>query len=49
MPLTLATGIKQLLTSFPLTKTEQVPHSPAPQPSLVPVRSRSSLKKSNKR
>src|ERR1700738_4630512 len=30
-------GIKQLLTKTPSTNTEHEPHSPSPQPSLVPV------------
>src|SRR6202043_2166767 len=31
------TGIRQLLTKTPSTNTEHEPHSPSPQPSLVPV------------
>src|ERR1700736_5055968 len=30
-------GIRQLLTKTPSTNTEHEPHSPSPQPSLVPV------------
>jgi len=48
-PSAFAAGTRQLLTNFPLIKTEHVPHSPAPHPSLVPVKSKSSLRKSNNR
>ena len=37
-PRTCRTGVRQLLTSSPSTSTAQAPHSPSPQPSLVPVR-----------
>src|SRR5258708_38516921 len=37
VPLTWATGTRQLLTTSPSIKTEHAPHSPSPQPSLVPV------------
>src|SRR3989339_1139392 len=33
--------IRQELTAFPSTNTRQDPHSPSPQPSLVPLRPRS--------
>src|SRR5215207_5035477 len=48
-PCALPTGRRQDLTRTPSTNTEQVPHSPAPQPSLVPVRCRSSRRKSSSR
>src|SRR5262245_16082348 len=48
-PWALATGTRQDLRSTPSTNTEQVPHSPAPQPSLVPVWPRSSRRKSSSR
>ena len=48
-PCALATGIRHDFISTPSTNTEQVPHSPAPQPSLVPVRLRSSRRKSSSR
>src|ERR1700704_3239663 len=37
VPEACSTGIKQLLTKTPSTNTEHEPHSPSPQPSLVPV------------
>src|ERR1041385_1726241 len=37
-PWTWATGTRQLLTSRPSIRTLHAPHSPSPQPSLVPVR-----------
>src|SRR5258706_12913948 len=49
LPAILATGSRQDFTSTPSTNTEQVPHSPAPQPSLVPVMCRSSRRKSSTR
>src|SRR5207244_1762136 len=42
-------GTRQLLTRTPSRKTEHAPHSPSPQPSFVPVSSRSSLKTSRSR
>src|ERR1700751_5208700 len=45
----LATGSRQDFISTPSTNTEHVPHSPAPQPSLLPVRLRSSRMKSSRR
>src|SRR5260370_38559360 len=49
LPAILATGSRHDFTKTPSTKTEQVPHSPAPQPSLVPVILRSSRRKSSTR
>src|SRR5215470_434876 len=49
VPFALATGTRHDFTSTPSTNTEQVPHSPAPQPSLLPVRPRSSRRKSSRR
>ena len=37
-PSACSTGVRQLFTSSPFTSTEHAPHSPSPQPSLVPVR-----------
>src|SRR5262249_37295021 len=45
----LATGNRQDFINAPSTNTEQLPHSPAPQPSLLPVRLRSSRMKSSRR
>src|SRR5262245_28315535 len=42
-------GIRQEFTSLSSTMTEQAPHSPSPQPSLVPVSLRSSRSTSSKR
>src|SRR5512136_2150167 len=39
-------GKRQELTAFPFTSTVQAPHSPLPQPYLVPVISSSSLSSS---
>ena len=41
-PSTWQTGTRQLSTTMPSRMTVQAPHSPSPQPSLVPVRPRSS-------
>src|SRR3979409_939519 len=49
LPAILATGSRHDCTSPPSTNTEQVPHSPAPQPSLVPVMCKSSRRKSSTR
>src|ERR1700730_8497145 len=49
LPAILATGSRHDFTKTPSTKTEQVPHSPAPHPSLVPVMLRSSRRKSSTR
>src|SRR5580658_1985575 len=43
------TGTRQLFTSSPFMRTEQEPHSPSPQPSLVPVKCRSSRSTSSRR
>src|ERR1035438_2681823 len=43
------TGTRQLFTNSPFMRTEQEPHSPSPQPSLVPVRCRSSRSTSSRR
>ena len=40
-PSTSRAGKRQALTARPSTSTVQAPHSPSPQPSLVPVRSSS--------
>src|SRR5579872_709976 len=48
-PAICSTGTRQLLTSWPLTSTEQAPHSPSPQPSLAPVRPHSRRSTSSKR
>ena len=42
-------GTRQELTSSPFMRTEQEPHSPSPQPSLAPVRWRSSRRTSSRR
>src|ERR1700741_3778299 len=49
LPASLATGNRHDFTSARSTKIEHVPHSPAPQPSLVPVMFRSSRRKSSAR
>src|SRR6476659_433950 len=41
------TGIRQLLTKIPSSSTAHAPHSPSPQPSLVPVSFNSSRKTSS--
>src|SRR5215467_12905097 len=43
-PLTWETGVEQERMAFPSTCTVQAPHSPAPQPNLVPVRFKESRK-----
>ena len=48
-PSACSTGTRQLFTSSPFMRTEQEPHSPSPQPSLVPVRCRSSRSTSSRR
>src|SRR5580704_7481579 len=42
-------GTRQLFTSAPFTSTAQAPHSPSPQPSLVPVSLRCSRSASSRR
>jgi len=42
-------GTRQLFTRSPLTRTEQAPHSPSPQPSLTLVSRRSSRRTSSSR
>ena len=42
-PSTAGAGTRQAVTALPSIITVQAPHSPIPQPSLVPVRRRSSL------
>src|SRR5262245_54925392 len=37
-PSACTSGTRQLLTSWPSSRTEQAPHSPSPHPSFVPVR-----------
>src|ERR1700676_4131354 len=44
-----STGTMQLFTSSPSKRTEHEPHSPSPQPSLVPVRRKSSRSTSSRR
>ena len=44
-PSTSTAKTMQAFTASPLASTVQAPHSPAEQPSLVPVSSRSSLQK----
>ena len=41
LPAAWMAGTRQEVTSRPSMMTEQAPHSPSPQPSLVPVRRRS--------
>src|SRR5438105_925419 len=49
VPCTWSEGTRQELTSSPSNRTEQEPHSPSPQPSLVPVRYRCSRSRSSRR
>src|SRR5271154_754016 len=48
-PAACSTGTRQLFTSWPSINTEHAPHSPSPQPSLVPVRPHCSRSTSSRR
>src|SRR2546428_12940455 len=49
VPPACSAGTRQLFTRSPFTITEHAPHSPSPQPSLTPVRWRSSRRISSSR
>src|SRR4029077_20673113 len=46
-PLACATGMRQLFTSMPSSRTDEEPHSPSPHPSFAPVNPKSFRSTSN--